>query len=782
MNKFVLSAVVGLISFSAAHGASTNVVCQWQEAVFVNGSNCVVNGQQVHDTNGAEHTQYMFGNGARLSKTFEAQHQKHWNIAAMKQDGAPAPAAPRAATPLPVSVRDGMVRPSIGVALGNLDLTPVLREDLLQRSQGGMRARRIGVFRDLPAPVTVDQNSVWLPASDGGQVATVALDSPGAEGVRIAIDGAQIPADAQFMVYATDNPAERRGPYTRADLARSSSPRFWTESVWDHRVTLELSLPPGRSAGGVSFRVQRIVHTYAKLSSLPKSAAGACENDVTCQPDWANEAAAVAGLGNVGQDGFLFCTGCLLADGDPTDAQTFFMTANHCVGNQSQADTLEFYWFYQTATCNGTPPNVLTVPRSGGGADYLAGVTRFRGNDFTFLRLHQPPATGTFLAAWSSATPATGDTLTGIHHPNGDYKRISFSHLANPGTDPNFWNVTWFSGVTEPGSSGSPLFNPSHEFIGQLYGGNSQCSVPNGVDDYGRFDKSFPIIQQWLQPSASPVTMLFYPTKRDYDGDGKADLNVYHAPDATWYLYRSTQGFTSFQFGYPGTIQVVGDFDGDGKADPCVYDPATGAWYWFGSADQKLHQTQFGYAGTIPVPADYDGDGKTDLAVYDPATSQWFIYGSKSGFKKTTFGFAGVIPVPADYDGDGRADLAVYDPAVGNWYIVRSTAGFIQQQFGFAGVVPVPGDYDGDGKTDLGVYDPGTSRWYTYGSENGFSVRAFGGAGNIPVPGDYDGDGKTDLATYKLSSGTWAILRSSDGLAKSTAFGWSEAPPVGVHP
>lgn len=52
-------------------------------------------------------------------------------------------------------------------------------------------------------------------------------------------------------------------------------------------------------------------------------------------------------------------------------------------------------------------------------------------------------------------------------------------------------NIISFIGTTEPGSSGSGLFNRRHQLIGQLYGGDASCSNPNGSDRYGALDQTW---------------------------------------------------------------------------------------------------------------------------------------------------------------------------------------------------------------------------------------------------------------------------------------------------
>jgi hypothetical protein len=65
---------------------------------------------------------------------------------------------------------------------------------------------------------------------------------------------------------------------------------------------------------------------------------------------------------------------------------------------------------------------------------------------------------------------------------------------------------SWDDGVTEPGSSGSPLFDQNGRIIGQLYGGAAACSGTNNngqYDFYGRFGTSWDLgAQQYLSPAS----------------------------------------------------------------------------------------------------------------------------------------------------------------------------------------------------------------------------------------------------------------------------------------
>jgi len=226
---------------------------------------------------------------------------------------------------------------------------------------------------------------------------------------------------------------------------------------------------------------------------------------VTCYPAWAQQAAGVARISFVDNGNGFLCTGSLLGDSTGlspatnSSAVNYFLTANHCVSNQKVASTIEFNWLYQTAVCNGAPPD--NWPATGGGATYLAGVNDTRGSDFAFMRLREAPPEGANRLGWSRTPPSNSETLTCIEHPSGDFKRIAFGSLV--GDDPlqlgpDFWTVQWSQGVTEECSSGSPLFNSDHQIIGQLWGGASDCTNTTGPDAFGRFDITYPIIKHWI--------------------------------------------------------------------------------------------------------------------------------------------------------------------------------------------------------------------------------------------------------------------------------------------
>ncbi|NBW59693.1 MAG: hypothetical protein EBR41_03885, partial [Crocinitomicaceae bacterium] len=79
------------------------------------------------------------------------------------------------------------------------------------------------------------------------------------------------------------------------------------------------------------------------------------------------------------------------------------------------------------------------------------------------------------------------------------------------------WGVlSWELGVTEPGSSGSPLFNQNRRIIGQLHGGASACGASVLSDEYGKVSVSWnPAgstssgqLKYWLDPNNSNASFV----------------------------------------------------------------------------------------------------------------------------------------------------------------------------------------------------------------------------------------------------------------------------------
>lgn len=113
-------------------------------------------------------------------------------------------------------------------------------------------------------------------------------------------------------------------------------------------------------------------------------------------------------------------------------------------------------------------------------------------------------------------------------------------------------------GVTEKGSSGSPLFNSSSLIIGTLSSGSSACNVLYGTDYYGRVsyhwtnnNNSDPArkLQPWLDPDNTGTKVLRGMT---YGGSVITGVEEHQPNNSTFEVYPNpTQN---------GRITIEGDF------------------------------------------------------------------------------------------------------------------------------------------------------------------------------------------------------------------------------
>jgi hypothetical protein len=124
-----------------------------------------------------------------------------------------------------------------------------------------------------------------------------------------------------------------------------------------------------------------------------------------------------------------------------------------------------------------------------------------------------------FLNGWSIDTVAPSNGVC-IHHQDGDIKKISTykKPLVNDGTH---WQVQWSEtetnwGVTEGGSSGSPIFNQKRLIAGTLTGGMASCDAQSSYDYYGKMsyhwnkngNSSATQLKSWLDPNNTGIQQL----------------------------------------------------------------------------------------------------------------------------------------------------------------------------------------------------------------------------------------------------------------------------------
>jgi lysyl endopeptidase len=417
------------------------------------------------------------------------------------------------------------VRPTpaekMGIALGNLpevrlpavNRDALLREDALGDRGARVKALRFGVGRSLRVSV---QDGNWYDAAGGRRLWAAEIASTEALGLRLHFKNVQLPDGAELAVYSADTSGIAKSGCSRFDPDRNvefhgasatAAGDFWTGSFFGERVRIEYLAPAGAAADALPFTVDNLQHYYldpvdkVARSLVGEKAAGPCHNDVTCHPEWANVAKAVSGISFVDDGGSFFCSGQLIND-NAQDFTPYYLTANHCISSQGAAGSAEFFWLYQTPSCNGNPPSINSVPRSNGATLVSHNPT----SDYSLMIVEGALPDNLFWAGWTSKTVPEGTEAVAIHHPAGDYKRISFGFKDNAAACYQFQGTnglqvlrtSWTDGPTEGGSSGSGIFRAdTQQLYGQLYYGPSSCGEET-FDCYGSFATTYSKIKKNL--------------------------------------------------------------------------------------------------------------------------------------------------------------------------------------------------------------------------------------------------------------------------------------------
>ena len=258
------------------------------------------------------------------------------------------------------------------------------------------------------------------------------------------------------------------------------------------------------------------------LTATVETDAEDCHLDVTCYSEWSTSATSVATIVFETSGGTSSkCSGTLLTN-RRQDFTPYFLTAAHCVDTEAEARSVTAYWFYQTQTCNGELPDFQTVPRTEGAhlLATLGGGIEERvhpDGDMTLLQLEGDLPDGVWFQGWDANPQPIGAQVTGIHHPGNDdwgfFKRLSFGQIIpDPGfgtfEDDVYAVVSYTQGYTQPGSSGSALFNNPGTVVGASSRGRGTeniCRIGGSLSVYTHFSVFYPHIRQFID-SDSPLT------------------------------------------------------------------------------------------------------------------------------------------------------------------------------------------------------------------------------------------------------------------------------------
>lgn len=413
--------------------------------------------------------------------------------------------------------------------MGQISMAQIEQEDRVNDFVSGI-PYRFGIEHEVD--LGLSNSGIWEDLPNGDRLWRLAITAPKAKSINLVFDDYYLPEGAKLFIY-NKGYDQILGAFTSRNNKRNGT--FSTALVYGETSYLEY-YEPAEEQGIGRLNISMVVHGYRSIfnkSNVHLGNSGNCNIDTECtQADnWRQE---LKSVGKTVAGGGL-CSGTLVAN-TTGDRRPLFLTANHC----GFANTVVVYWRFERPDCgSGTPDDTQTTS----GATLLADVDgnpggTIRSSDHLLMELDENPADSydVYFAGWD----ANGDpiqSVTGIHHPAGDAKKISMEnddiistvYLENP-VDPDgfHWRVIdWDSGTTEGGSSGSPLFdNSTKRLVGMLSGGFAACGN-NDSDWYGKFSVAWSNngttdpserLSDWLDPTNTGILAI--------DGYGVSDIMI----------------------------------------------------------------------------------------------------------------------------------------------------------------------------------------------------------------------------------------------------------------
>ncbi|MBS1684487.1 MAG: T9SS type A sorting domain-containing protein [Bacteroidetes bacterium] len=450
--------------------------------------------------------------------------------------------------------------------------------------------------RSVQADIGLTNAGSWYDVGDG-RVWRCHVQSAGALALIPCFDAWYLPEGATLHVYTPDR-SEIIGAFTSSN--KSPDGHYNTGLIHGDECILEY-FEPTAAAGQGKLHLYEVGYAYRMVPGYKANRdfgqSAACEVNVVCPEGsgWYNEKNAVVRMLVKLSTGYGWCTGTLVNNTN-SDCEPYILSADHCYQDETHnytsataADLNQwvFYFNYESPTC-ADPASEGTL-----GTHLLTGCTLRaasqdnggdNGSDFVLVRTNiaPPAAYNPYYAGWSRGVATT--TGVGIHQPNGDIKKISTyttqpisSHWGTL-TLNTHWKLSWAAttdghGVTEPGSSGSALFDSNHRLIGTLTGGGSSCSSPTQSDFYGEMryhwasngltnDKQ---LQPWLDPlgtNATTVDGAYDPCGMIAgiaDVDAMVNTAVYPNPSTGLFTVKNNAGMTSLTVtdALGGVVQVL---------------------------------------------------------------------------------------------------------------------------------------------------------------------------------------------------------------------------------
>ena len=389
------------------------------------------------------------------------------------------------------------------IVLPEIDIDQLLIED--SNVEPGTPFRYGNIFE---VNYNLNNSGTWEILEDGSKLWRLEIKSEGAYSIGVEYDYFHIPDNSEFYVYDI-NAENIYGAYSSHN--NQLDYLFSTPLVKGDVIILEYYEPSDAEFEGQIY-LSEIIHDYKDIMNFfenennnQRICATNTHGDGQICPEAEPYEMVINATSWLDMGGFI-CSGSMV-NNTSYDLSKYYMTAWHCT-NGDNPSTFRFYFNYGAYSCssdNGTAGSSLY------GSQLLA-TSNGMDADWTLLKItqnipdHVWDSWEVFFAGWNRSTE--NPTIScAIHHPNGSPKRINFdddiaiSASWNQGDPGTHWRVFWDNGGTQGGSSGCPLYDENFRLVGVLSGGPElPCGDTGSYDLYGKFDRAWNDVKQWLDP------------------------------------------------------------------------------------------------------------------------------------------------------------------------------------------------------------------------------------------------------------------------------------------
>ena len=242
--------------------------------------------------------------------------------------------------------------------------------------------------------------------------------------------------------------------------------------------------------------------------------------------------------------------------------------------------------------------------------------------------------------------------------------------------------------------------------------------------------------------------------------DTSAPVGLFNSGTGEWHLRGQDGTITSFYYGIPGDIPLLGDWDCDGFDTVGVYRPSDGSAHLrnsnvFGFAEIEFF---FGIPADMPIAGDWNANGCDSMGVYrDGRVLLGNNLATGPADIELEYGSQGGTPFTGDFDQAVSCFSAACDAEIGMYHettgrvqvrgnlstgIAGGFGGSVEFFYGIPGDQVITGDWNQDGFDSIGIWRHSDATFHlsntngTVFADYSFPFPASSDAGWVPVAGN----------------------------------------------